>query len=207
VSRQGTAFDYSSPAELYLSRRRRRHADYRRFATAADAIRYAVEELRTRRSRSAWMQVGDQLFYKSDINRLHYPLSESSLSAAPTRPHEIDASTGVSVRIDLASGDHVGSGKIALLEAIQAQKSISGAARSLGMTFLKAHRWVQAINNVLRAPAVATEVGGPNGGGAVLTPIGTQVVDLYRAIETSAQLAADADLRAIEALARDEGVE
>jgi Arc/MetJ-type ribon-helix-helix transcriptional regulator len=56
VSRQGVAFDYSSPAELYLSSRKRRHTDYRRFATAAEAIRYAFEELRTRRSRSAWRE-------------------------------------------------------------------------------------------------------------------------------------------------------
>ena len=71
MSRQGTAFDYNSPAELYLSRRRGRHTDYRRFATAAEAIRYAVEELRTRRSISAWMQVGDERFNKNEINRLY----------------------------------------------------------------------------------------------------------------------------------------
>jgi hypothetical protein len=69
VSRQGIAFDYSSPAELYLSRRRGRHTDYRRFATATEAIRYAVEELRTRRSLS--MQVGEDRFNKEEINRLH----------------------------------------------------------------------------------------------------------------------------------------
>jgi hypothetical protein len=78
VSRQGIAFDYSLPAELYLSRPRRRHTDYRRFATAAEAIHYAVEELRTRRSLSAWMQVGDERFNKNEINRLYddddYPL-------------------------------------------------------------------------------------------------------------------------------------
>ena len=71
MSRQGIAFDYSSPAELYLSRRRRRHTDYRRFATAAEAIRYAFEELRTRRSLSAWMQVGEDRFNKEEINRLY----------------------------------------------------------------------------------------------------------------------------------------
>ena len=40
-------------------RRRGRHTDYRRFATAAEAIHYAVEELRARRSISDWMQVGE----------------------------------------------------------------------------------------------------------------------------------------------------
>ena len=59
MSRQGIAFDYSSPAELFLSKRRGRHTDYRRFATPAEAIRYAVEELHTCRSLSAWMQVGE----------------------------------------------------------------------------------------------------------------------------------------------------
>ena len=78
MSRQGIAFDYNSPAELYLSRRRGRHTDYRRFATAAEAIHYAVEELRTHRSLSAWMQVGDERFNKNEINQLYddddYPL-------------------------------------------------------------------------------------------------------------------------------------
>ena len=71
MSRRGIAFDYNSPAELYLSRPRRRHTDYRRFATAAEAIHYAVEELRARRSISAWMQVGDERFNKNEINRLY----------------------------------------------------------------------------------------------------------------------------------------
>ncbi len=75
---QCTSAGYNSPAELYLSRRRGRHTDYRRFATAAEAIHYAVLELRTRRSLSAWMQVGDERFNEDEINRLYddgdYPL-------------------------------------------------------------------------------------------------------------------------------------
>ena len=78
MSRQGIAFDYSSLAELYLSRPRGRHTEYRRFTTAAEAIHYAVGELSTRRSLSAWMQVGDERFNKNEINRLYddddYPL-------------------------------------------------------------------------------------------------------------------------------------
>ena len=69
MSRQGIAFDYSSPAELFLSKRRGRHTDYRRFATAAEAIRYSVE--RTCRSLRAWMQVGEDRFNQEEINRLY----------------------------------------------------------------------------------------------------------------------------------------
>jgi molybdate transport system regulatory protein len=206
MSRQRIAFDYSSPAELYLSRGKRRCTDYRRFATAAEAIRYAFEELRTRRSRSAWMQVGDEGFNKNEINRLYYPLSES-LSAAPVRSYETDVSTRLSVRIVLANGGKLGPAEIALLEEIHAQGSISGAARAIGLTHRNSWLWVQEINRALCEPAVATKIGGRNYGGAVLTPIGTQIVDLYRAMETSAQLAAGAELRAIEALARDGGEE
>lgn len=201
VSRQGIAFHYSSPAELYLSRRRGRHTDYRRFATASEAIHYAVEKLRTRQYRSAWMRVGDELFNKNEINRLYYPLSKS-LIAALVRPHGTDVSTRLSVRIDLVNGGHLGSGKIALLEAIQAQKSISGAARSLGITRNCAIVWVRAINNALCGPAVATEGGGK--GGAALTPLGAELVGLYRAIEARAQAAAIVERGALQRLARSE---
>ncbi len=81
MSRQGMAFDYSSPAELFLSKRRVRHPEYRRFATAAEAIGFAVEELRTTRSLGAWMQVGDERFNSDEIHRLYddgdYPLRKS----------------------------------------------------------------------------------------------------------------------------------
>jgi hypothetical protein len=78
VSRQDIAFDYSSPAELYLSKRGRRHTEYRRFATADEAIGYAVEELRALRSLTAWMQVDDERFSSEEIQTLYaageYPL-------------------------------------------------------------------------------------------------------------------------------------
>jgi hypothetical protein len=71
VSREGAAFDYSSPAELYLAKRGHRRTEYRRFATAAEAIAFAVEELRTLRSLTAWMQVGEDRFNKDEIRRLY----------------------------------------------------------------------------------------------------------------------------------------
>ena len=72
-------FDYKTPAELFLSKRKgRRRTKYRRFATAAEAIRYAVEDLPALRSLGAWMQVGDERFNSDEIQRLYdssdYPL-------------------------------------------------------------------------------------------------------------------------------------
>jgi hypothetical protein len=77
------AFDYSSPAELFMPKRKgrvRRSADgYRRFATAAEAIRFAVEEFPAIRTLGAWMQVEDEHFDSDEICQLYesndYPLT------------------------------------------------------------------------------------------------------------------------------------
>jgi molybdate transport repressor ModE-like protein len=79
------------------------------------------------------------------------------------------AGTHISIRIDLASGDHIGPGKIALLEAVRSTGSISWAARSLGMSYRRAWLLVEEINNSLREPAVTAEKGGHHGGRAVVT--------------------------------------
>jgi hypothetical protein len=77
------AFDYNSPAELFIPKRkgvggRRTPTGYRRFGTAAEAIRFAVEEFTAVRTLGAWMQVGDERFDSDEICRLYessdYPL-------------------------------------------------------------------------------------------------------------------------------------
>ena len=75
-------FDYGSPAELFIpksgGRGRRQRTNYRRFATAAEAIRFAVEELPAVRTLGAWMQVADHRYDSDEICRLYessgYPL-------------------------------------------------------------------------------------------------------------------------------------
>ena len=59
------AFDYSAPAELFILKYKglsgqRSGTDYGRFATAAEAIRFAVEEFPAIRKMGAWMHVGDE---------------------------------------------------------------------------------------------------------------------------------------------------
>jgi hypothetical protein len=72
-------FDYNSPAELFLAKPAKgSRIKYRRFATAAEALRYAVEDLRTPKAFGAWLEVGDERFNSSEIQRLYeaddYPL-------------------------------------------------------------------------------------------------------------------------------------
>ena len=88
------------------------------------------------------------------------------------------ADTRLSIRLDLTSGDRIGPGKIALLEAIQEAGSISAAARALGMSYRRAWLLVEEINESLQEPAVTAATGGRQGGGAALTPSGERVIAL-----------------------------
>jgi hypothetical protein len=58
--------------------RPRQRLGYRRFATAAEAIRFAVEDFPAIRTLGAWMRVGDEHFDSDEIRRLYdsddYPL-------------------------------------------------------------------------------------------------------------------------------------
>jgi molybdate transport system regulatory protein len=112
------------------------------------------------------------------------------------------SNTRVSIRVDLASGKHIGPGKIALLESIAQTGSISAAARQLGMSYRRAWLLVEAINAALRAPAVSAATGGQNGGGATLTPTGERIIDLYRTIEDHAHTSASEEFRALSRIAR-----
>ena len=84
-----SSFDYSAPAELFLFNPRRVATRYRRFATAAEALRYAVEDLRTPKAFGAHLEVGDERFDSSEIQRLYeaedYPLRRPVSDGARAR--------------------------------------------------------------------------------------------------------------------------
>ena len=67
-------FDYAASAELFIPKGKpgaRRLPGYRRFATAAEAIRFAVEEFPAVRTLGAWMKVGEERFNGDDLQRLY----------------------------------------------------------------------------------------------------------------------------------------
>src|SRR5688500_18348019 len=76
------SFDYSSEAELFPTRNQRSRGQplgYRRFAQAADAIRFAIEELPPTLLLGAYLEVEEQGFDSRGIRRLYestdYPLA------------------------------------------------------------------------------------------------------------------------------------
>jgi hypothetical protein len=76
-------FDYNAPADLFPARGRMgRSIHYRRFDTAAEAIRFAVEELPAPLLLGAYLQVDDERFAADQIRALYasaaYPFARTA---------------------------------------------------------------------------------------------------------------------------------
>jgi hypothetical protein len=83
-----TEFDYAAAAELFPTRRRlprREPFAYKRFEQAAQAIRFAIEDLRPECLVGAFLEVDEQRYGSDDIRRLYesaeYPLARRSASS------------------------------------------------------------------------------------------------------------------------------
>ncbi len=105
----------------------------------------------------------------------------------------------LTLRIDFDQDRAIGPGKIKLLELIDTLGSIAAAGRQMGMSYRRAWLLVDSLNHCFRAPVVASQAGGPHGGGASLTEFGHSVVRRYRAVERAAQTAGAADIEALSA--------
>lgn len=91
--------------------------------------------------------------------------------------------------------------RIALLQHIAEQGSITRAAKSAGLSYKAAWDAIDELNNLAQKPLVERSVGGKGGGGAKLSSEGERVLRLYQRLQTlqaqvleAAEDASDLDL-------------
>ncbi|WP_260963229.1 TOBE domain-containing protein [Pseudomonas citri] len=74
--------------------------------------------------------------------------------------------------------------RIALLQHIAEQGSITRAAKSAGLSYKAAWDAIDELNNLAERPLVERSVGGKGGGGARLSEEGQRVLRLYQRLQT-----------------------
>jgi len=110
---------------------------------------------------------------------------------------------GLRLRLVLAPDIAIGPGKADLLDGIRETGSIAAAGRRLGMSYKRAWLLVETMNRCFRSPLVEATKGGSKGGGAMLTPLGTEVLGRFRKLEAAAFSAGSVEIDALTALLRD----
>lgn len=81
------------------------------------------------------------------------------------------------------NGAYVGIGRITLLEKIDQFGSINQAAKEMKMSYKKAWKLVDEMNQMFTQPLVHKVHGGISGGGTQLTEKGIQVIQDFRMLE------------------------
>ena len=86
-------FSYNTAAELFpaaIRKKKRAGFAYRRFGTAAEAVRFAIEELPADSLNGAYLQVEEARFDQSGIRTLYesedFPLARRPRAPAPATP-------------------------------------------------------------------------------------------------------------------------
>jgi molybdate transport system regulatory protein len=102
------------------------------------------------------------------------------------------------LKIQVMCGDEIamGPGKANLLDAITEHRSISAAGRAMGMSYRRTWLLVDAMNRCWQTQLVATTPGNQKAG-AHLTPLGEQILALYRQLQRDAGLVGSAGVAAI----------
>jgi molybdenum ABC transporter molybdate-binding protein len=99
--------------------------------------------------------------------------------SAAEHPWGSDWVVGVRAWVERHGQVILGKGRHELLETISRTRSISAAARHMGMSYRRAWLLVRGINEAAGEPLVETATGGHQGGGAFLTPRGRAAVAIF----------------------------
>ena len=94
--------------------------------------------------------------------------------------------------------------RIALLQHIVEQGSITAAAKSAGISYKAAWDAIDELNNLAQTPLVERNIGGKGGGGARLSVAGERVLRLYQRLQAMQNQVLDAaeDIQDLDLLGR-----
>ena len=98
-----------------------------------------------------------------------------------------DWTVGVRTWVERNGQTVLGQGRADLLAAIDAHRSITAAAKAIGMSYRRAWTLIQEINAAAGEPLVESAVGGATGGGAGLTERGQLAVRVFRQLDSAIQ--------------------
>jgi molybdate transport system regulatory protein len=96
----------------------------------------------------------------------------------------------------------LGPGKAELLELVRETGSITEAARRMGMSYMRAWKLIQTMNQCFKEAVVHTSRGGSEGGGAEITKVGLEVMSLYQKMERDSIEACEDSRRRLEQFVR-----
>lgn len=150
----------------------------------------------------AWQQWGKAVIVKKTAAGDFMPRSVTTKTRKKSTPD--NARLRIQLRVLLDAEIALGPGKAELLQAIHTTGSISAAGRAMDMSYRRAWLLVDAMNRCFVEPLVDTAKGGSQGGGARLTPLGEQVLGIYRQMQDEARAVAEPHFRQLAALLRDE---
>ncbi len=108
-----------------------------------------------------------------------------------------DWTVGVRLWIERSGKAILGEGRAELLDAIGRHRSITAAAKIVGISYRKAWNMIQEINAAAGDPLVESAVGGIKGGGAQLTERGQFAVSVYQQLHQALHESAGGVLRRI----------
>jgi len=110
----------------------------------------------------------------------------TSRKRSAARPPTADHRPSLFLRVEFGGDDRIGPGKIDLLEAVERERSISAAARAMGMSYRRAWLLIDTMNRMFREPVVVARPGRAAGRSADVTPLGARMVASYREAEAKA---------------------
>ncbi len=99
----------------------------------------------------------------------------------------------------------MGSGPLRLLEKIKEVKSINKASKEMKLSYVKALKMLNRLEENLGRRLLVRKRGGNDRGGAVLTPFAERYIEFYRELQKNVRSRADEELQVfIEKIGREQ---